>query len=122
MNNSKLISDSIKFQNDEMHEVLRFKDLEPKVIRKLEAIRELQRSAAWSSLKELEFDTLTESLNNLILSEAKKQNPDTNKLNRLVGELKWAERFADLNKWENQLQVELQIIRMNLYGKTKKES
>jgi len=53
-----------------------------------------------------------------IRTEAKKEDVSTNKLNRLSGELKWAERYADLGKLENTYKVQLQSVRTKLYGKT----
>lgn len=120
MNNSKLVFDSLSPETEREQVVDRFRDQEPKTVKALEAIRELKKTKAWSSLKEEVFDGLTESLRGQILLEGKKPNPDTNKLNRLSGELKWAERFSDLDQWENQLRVELQAIRLKLHGTPEK--
>ena len=93
-----------------------FKEREAKLTKILEALREVSKTSAWSSLKSELFDELPASLEKQISVEAKKLNPDTNKLNRLTGELKWAERFSDLQKLEDSFRVELQSVRKQIYG------
>lgn len=86
-----------------------------KLTRIIETIRSLKASSEWSTLKTEVFDTLVESLEKDLREEAKKDNPDTNKLNRISGELQWAERYSDLDKWENALRVELTRINRRLH-------
>lgn len=89
---------------------------EAKIVRLLEAVGQIRESSAWSTLKTEEFDSLTTRIRQDLLREAKNDNPNTNKLNRLAGELKWAERFSDLDKYEKALRVELQGVRMRIHG------
>lgn len=93
-----------------------FKERESKLVRIIEAIRELKKTSAWSTLKIELFDGLTESLERDLRSEAKKDQPDPSKLNRIAGQLTWAERYSDLDKFEVGKLVELKGIRKNLYG------
>lgn len=95
-----------------------FKEREQKLVRIIEALSEVRVTKSWSSLKTLLFDELPNELNKQINSEAKKLNPDILKLNRLSGELKWAERYSDPKKLEDSFRVELQSIRQQLYGTT----
>jgi len=95
-----------------------FKEREQKLVNLIESLREVQQTKGWSSLKNELFDTLPNDLNKQISAEAKKLIPDTYRLNRLTGELKWAERFSDLKKLEDEFRVELQNVRQKLYGKT----
>lgn len=92
---------------------------ETQLVRDIEAVQALRQSAAWSSLKTDIFDGLVRRLKSELLSEAKKEEPSPLKLNRLAGELKWADKFSDLEKWEKELRLELQRVRTNLSHGTK---
>lgn len=117
MNISKLAIDSVSLELEEpQFNAQPFKEREQKLIRIIEALSEVQKTKGWSSLKKELFDSLPDDLSKQVLSEAKKLNPDTLRLNRLSGELKWAERFSNLKKYEDELRVELQQIRQKLYG------
>lgn len=100
-------------------------DLEPqlrseeaRVVRILAAVQELQSSKAWSTLKIEVFDSLVNVLEKDLKNEAKKVDADPKKLNRIAGELKWAEKYSDLQKFENDYKVQLQNVRFKLHGKT----
>jgi hypothetical protein len=119
MNNSKLIVDSVKLSLDEpVDNTVHFRERESQLVRIISALQGVQKSKDWSTLKTESFDGLTESLEGRLFSEAKKESPDTNKLNRLAGELKWAERFSDLGKLEQEFKLELANIKQKLYGTT----
>ncbi len=113
MNNSKFALDSL-VEEVPIDRTPDLKEKEARLIRILEAIQVIQRSEQWSSLKLEVFDGLTARLERDLKDEAKKPNPDPNKLNRIAGELKWAEKFSDLSKMENQYKVELQGVRLQL--------
>ena len=117
MNNSKFAIESVLLELEEPQVNLDgFKEREQKLVRIIESLSEIRQSKSWSSLKNELFDELPADLNKLISAEAKKSNPDIQRLNRLSGELKWAERFSDLKKLEETYRVELQNVRQNLYG------
>ncbi len=119
MNNSKFAIDSVSLTLEEPHVDLdAFKEREQKLVKVIEALREVQQIKSWSSLKTELFDELPANLEKQISVEAKKENPNIQKLNRLAGELKWAERFSDLKKLEDTFLVELQSVRKQLYGQT----
>ncbi len=90
---------------------------EASLLRQIAAVRDIRASQSWSTLKTEIFDSLAHNLERELRDEAKKDNPNTNKLNRLAGEMKWAERFSDLEKFENALMVELQMVRIRLHDK-----
>lgn len=115
MNNS-LIQPESNPQLEKVQE--KTQEREATVVRIIEAVQRIKQSEDWSTLKTEVFDSLTKHLKSELFAEAKKESPDTNKLNRLAGELKWSERFSDLEKYENVLRVELQGIRLRLHGKT----
>lgn len=119
MNNSKLALDSVPLTLEGKPNNREFlQGEEARVIRILKALDGVKNSQEWSSLKTDVFDELPKQLRKDLLLEARKDQPDTNKLNRLSGKLEWAEKFADLTRLENKYRVELQGIRMQLHGKS----
>lgn len=111
MNNSQ-----IAYEEDESPRIPVLREHEAKVVRILEAIRDVHQSKAWSTLKEEVFDSLVASIEKKLQAEAKSENPDTHKLNRLAGELKWAEKYADLSRLGDSYSLELQRIRTNQHA------
>lgn len=117
MNNSRIALEEPLEQQIDLAPKLR--EEESKVTRIIEALREVSASKGWSTLKEELFDKLVNSLERDLRVEARKDDPDPKKLNRLSGELKWAERFSDLSKLEHVYKLNLQNIRSNPnYGTT----
>lgn len=103
--------------NDEKARVdERLRSEEARIINIIEAIQTIRQTKAWSTLKNEIYDNLVNVLEKDIKTESMKEDPDPKKLNRLTGELKWASRFSDLEKFENEKKVELQRIRIQLYG------
>lgn len=90
---------------------------EGKLIRIIEAIQGVKGSSEWSTLKTEVFDSLATRLAKDLQGEAKLEAPDTLKLNRLAGQLMWAERYSDLQKLEDSFKGELTKLRLKLYGK-----
>ena len=118
MNNAKLVMDSISLSEDQEQDrkpLLRSE--ESRLLKIVNAIQEVQNTKAWSSLKEEIFDSLVNTLEKELRSEAEKIDVDPNKLNRISGELKWARKFSDLQKFENEKMVKLQRVKLQLYGK-----
>ncbi len=101
---------------DEPVNTEQLEEREAKLVRIIGALEKVQESAEWSSLKQEIFDGKVENLRNLVLTEAKKEKPDTERLNRLTGQLEWAEKFSDLGKLAEQYRKELLMIR-NRYGR-----
>jgi hypothetical protein len=119
MNNSKLALDSIGISLDKKVDRASFlREREQKLIHIIEDIKGISESQAWRSLKTEVFDGLVTTLEKELREEAKKDTPDTLKLNRLAGQLKWAEKYSDFDKLANIFRVELNGIRTMLYGKT----
>ena len=115
MNNSKFAIESVSLELEEPQvNTDAFKEREQKLVTIIEALRSVRETKGWSSLKTEIFDELPVDLNKQISAEAKKMNPDIQKLNRLSGELKWAERYSDLEKYEVELKVELTNVRKQL--------
>lgn len=90
---------------------------EARLLRIIEALQTIEASKEWSSLKTEVFGTLVSTLERNLKDESRKEDPDPKKLNRLSGELKWADRYSDLGKLENLYRVQLQNVRLQLHGK-----
>ena len=119
MNNSKFVIDSVPLALEENRvDKVRLRKREADLLQIVSALQEVQKSKGWSSLKTKLFDGRKEYLSNEILREAKKVPSDSHKLASLAGELKWAERYADLSKLEQEFKLELANIRLQLHGKT----
>lgn len=118
MNNSKLAIDSVTLREEVKVDVTPLlREKEAKLVKIIEAIQEVSASGAWSTLKTEVFSNLVATLEKELQTEAKKDEPDSLKLNRLAGQLKWAEKYSDLSKLEQIFRVELSGIRKNLNGK-----
>lgn len=112
MNNSSIRLEQEPSQSELSEErLLKIGEHEAKTVRVLEAIGKVQETEAWSTLKREVFDKLANSLERDLQEEAKKEDPDPKRLNRLAGELKWAGRYADLSKLGESFRLELQRIR-----------
>lgn len=91
---------------------------EARLLRIIEALRGILQSKEWSTLKTELFDNLVNVLEKDLRTEAEKPDPSANKLNRIMGKLEWARRYADLQKFESEKRVELQNIRLQIHGKS----
>lgn len=109
MNNSQVVPLPEESPNMEA-----IQEREAKLVRIIHALQEVGKSPHWSSLKEEEFDGLAKRLKSRIFTEARKESPNTNLLNRLSGQLEWAEGFADLDKLVEKYRKELVVIRNRL--------
>lgn len=118
MNNSFLANENTSLSMEEkVDSKPLLREEEGKLIKILAALQTIQTTNEWSSLKEYKLDNLVKTLKSKVFTEAKKEIPDTLKLNRLSGQLEWAEKYSDLSRWEQEIRVELQRIRIMLYGK-----
>lgn len=90
---------------------------EARLLKLIEALESISQSKEWSTLKTEVFEGLVSNLEKDIKYEAKKEDPDPKKLNRLSGELKWAEKYADLSKLADNYKLDLKRIRTQLYDK-----
>lgn len=117
MNNSKLAIDSVSLKEEEqVDQKPLLRQREAFLLKIIEAIQGIIKTPEWSTLKIEVFDNLVNVLEKDIKDEAKKEDPDALKLNRLAGQLKWAEKYSDLTKLEAIFRTELTSIRKNLYG------
>lgn len=108
----------ISLPREEEEVTPKLREEETRLMRIIEAIRSIKQSEAWRTLQEEKFDGLVVMLEKDLKSEARKEHIDLAKLNRLAGQLEWAEKYADLTKLENQYMNQLTNIRLKLNGKT----
>ena len=122
MNNAYLASQGVPLELETATDNPGLKEREAQLTMLIEAIGVIRNSQEWSTLKRLVFDGKVASLQKALLTEARKESPNTLELARLSGELKWAERFADLTKLEAMWRAELTNIRQQLkYGSSKEQ-
>lgn len=120
MNNAFLTLEAVKlYQEKEIDLAPILREKEAELLETISAVQKISKTKEWSTLKTKVFDGITEHLSQEITREARIETPDTLKLNRLAGQLKWAERYSDLQKFEDSLRVELTNVRnkLNQYGK-----
>ena len=111
-NNSKLAMDSLPpLEEEQVDTSEKLTELAAKNTRIVQAIKEVKQTNGWSTLKTEIFDSLVSLLTKELESEAKKDNPDVQKLSRIAGQLKWAEKYADLDKLEKVFTDELQRLK-----------
>lgn len=96
---------------------VQLREREAKLSTIIGALRKIQETQEWSSLKDELFDPLVKTLERELENEAKREEPDTLKLNRIAGQLKWAEKYSDLRKLETVFAVELTNIKKLIHGK-----
>ncbi len=116
MNNSRLAVEYSSLSSSEVDRTPVYQEKESDLIKIIDAIQGISKSKEWSTLKDKVFENLTKNLTKDILDEGRKVNPDALKLNRLAGQLEWAEKFSDLKKFENGYRLELTNVRIQLYG------
>jgi len=117
MNNSFLIMNYDTLSEEKQKDVLPIlKEREGQIVSWLTAINELKQNNSWRILQKGIFEDLTVKIQKLIDNEAKREEPSSLKLNRLTGQLIWAERYSDLNKLEEDLKVELQGLKLRIYN------
>lgn len=87
------------------------------LVKTIEAIKRIASSDDWQLLKTDIFDGVVETLEREMLSEAKKEKPDTQKLANLNGQFVWAKKYAVLETLSQAFKTELQGIKQQLNGK-----
>lgn len=117
MNNSTLAIGSIKIQEERVDIKSVLREREQKFVHTIEAIQRIAETQEWCTLKTEIFDGLVTRLEKALREESKKEDPSSNKLNRLAGQLQWADKFSDLSKLETSYRIELRNVRLQLYGK-----
>ena len=118
MNNSKIAQDFADTLTEEhtVDIVPKLKEREAELIKIIEAIQGVMKTADWSTLKSHIFDGVSSRLEKELREEAIKDTPDTLKLTKISGQLTWANRYSDLSKLETVYRTELIGLRKKIYG------
>lgn len=98
--------------NEEQKELLRQREGE--LARIIEALKTIESSTEWSSLKTDVFDGVLDSLEGRLMSESKKPELNNPEMYRLQGQIQWAKKFANLAILTDSYRLELQRIRQQL--------
>lgn len=77
------------------------------VVKIVEALRKVESSPEWSTLKEYVFDKVLDALVHRRNAEAAKAEPNVSEIHRLNGQIAWARRYADLSALADIFQSEL---------------
>lgn len=113
MNNSQLKIEELQPEVDRKPAL---REKESELVKTIEALRKVEMSSEWSSLKNYVFDGQVGKLEKELLDEARKDRPDNLAMARLNGQLLWAKKYADLSKLADLFRLELTRIRQILYG------
>lgn len=118
MNNSKLSIDNFSLEGKEVDISPVLRERESELVKIIDSLNKVATSDEWSSLTNLVFNGVVEKLERDLLGEAKKDDPDKQKLASLNGQFVWARKYANLNGLANFYRNELKNLREKLHGKT----
>lgn len=121
MNNAKIIEsfqepepESQEISPDQQIPWLRAREGE--LVKIIEAVRKVEDSEAWSTLKTHVLDGVLESLEKRLASEAAKPEVNNSEIYRLQGQIAWAKKYSKLDTLANAFRLELTNIRQKLHG------
>lgn len=121
MNNTKIIE---SFSNPESEErevspeqqVPWLRMREGELVKIIEAVREIESSAAWSTLKTHVLDGVLEVLERQLATESKAKEINSPQIYRLQGQIAWAKKYSKLDTLADAFRLELTNIRKQLHG------
>ena len=114
MNNSKIIKDNILEAPENIDNSAMLRKQEQELLEVIEAIESIKSSNYWKVLEKKvwtpSLDTLQRQLN---------KEKEVNQIFQLQGQIKWAEKVADLDKMSKMMRNTLQGLKNSLknYGK-----
>lgn len=121
MNNAKII-ESFSDPEPEQQEISPdqripwLRQREGELVKIIEAIRTVEQSDEWSTLKTHVLDGVLETLDKRLATEASKPSVDTPQIYRLQGQIAWAKKYANLATLADAFRLELTNIRTKLNG------
>lgn len=118
MNNS-LLSVEIEEQPIEVAQSLRARESE--LVRIVEAVKAVETSAEWSTLKSLVFDGVLGNLERRLASEATRSELNNSEIYKLQGQIAWAKKYSDLDTLANAFRLELINVRQRLNPPTERD-
>lgn len=116
MNNSFVIETNEELETKSE----RLGEREGELVRIIEAIRVVQNSEGWSTLKTLVFNGVLDSLEHRLSSESHKPELDQPEMYRLQGQIIWARKYANLDTLANSYRLELINVRSQLTPPTER--
>lgn len=122
MNNSRIAIDRIFDEPKEIDYKPQLRQREGELVKIIEALKNVQSSKDWSTLKNTVFDGVVTTLETQLHSEAIKQDPDKLVMARINGQRAWAKKYANLDNLAEIFRLELTQVRLKLYGKTQENS
>lgn len=93
---------------------------ESELVRIIEAIRAIDSSEGWSTLKTLVFDGVLESLEHRLVSASNATELDQPEMYRLQGQIAWAKKYSNLDTLANSFRRELINVRSQLTPPTER--
>ena len=119
MNNSFIALDNLEpiLEEKEIDRTPWLRNRESELVKIIEALRRIAKSEDWSTLKSNIFEGIVEYLEKEMLLEAKKDQPDIQKLASLKGQFVWAKKYADLDSLAEAYRGELAGIKRQLKDK-----
>lgn len=118
MNNSLMESEGESEIIDTTPQIQR----EAKLAKVIEAIKEVGANEGWKVLSREIFAPLVENLERRISQEAKKKPIVESEIYSLQGQLQWATRYSNLEKYSEELKAELQNLKQQTNAKRNQES
>ena len=110
MNNSQIeISEPEVFDAKSL-----LRDRASKLVRMIEAIERVAKSADWSILKAEIFEPVSANLERKLMSEVKKDEMNEPEIYRLQGQLVWARKYSKLEDLKEVFKVELTNIKKQI--------
>lgn len=92
----------------------RWRQREGELTKIIEALKRIEASEDWSTLKTEVFDGALDSLEGRLVSECKKPVLNNPEIYRLQGQIQWAKKYADLATLTQAYRLELIRLRQQL--------
>lgn len=114
MNNSFVI------ETDEPQKSAKLGQRESELVRIIEALKGVEASTEWSTLKQLVFDGVLKSLEHRLMSESQKPELNDAEIYRLQGQIAWAKKYSILDVLATSYRNELINVRSQLIPPTER--
>jgi len=114
MNNSKLIVENATLQEDPPADKALLGEMQSKRTKIIQAIDRVKANEDWKLLERELFEGTVEKLGKLLDAEMKKRPIDEPQIYFLQGQLKWAEKHANLDILKEIFKVEVENIKKQL--------
>lgn len=93
---------------------VKLREEQTRLISIIESFEGLEKSKEWATLKELVFDKSLASIERQLLLAAQEPELSNAKIYKLQGELAWAKKFNDVNRFIETLKKQLADIKKKI--------